>query len=395
MKRAASFVFFCLMALPTQSGEPEFSRANLHVRSSFGRLLEKGQRGQSLRIAFLGGSITQNPKGHTGMVPSLLKQRLPKARIETINAGLASTCSTSGAFRLDSQVLARGPLDLLVVEFAVNDDQDAGHPYARCVRGMEGIVRQMKRRSPDTELVIVYFLNEGMMAELQKGKTPVPIRAHEAVARHYGVTSVNVAAEVAEEIRKGRYTWKDYGGVHPKSFGYGIAARMIVAAITGGWERSDLPATSDQLPEPIDPFSYASGRFIAPDRAKTRGGWKLGTVSRALLPAGSIRSQYQEYPLLRGDRPGDSLSLSFTGSAVGAFILAGPDAGRVRARVDGGPWREHELFHRFSVRLNYPRSVIFADELPKGNHRLDLEILDQSDARSSGHALNVLYFEVN
>ena len=40
---------------------------------------------------------------------------------------IASTCSTTGAFRLRDDVLIKGPVDLFFIEFAVNDDQDAGH----------------------------------------------------------------------------------------------------------------------------------------------------------------------------------------------------------------------------------------------------------------------------
>lgn len=375
--------------------EPDFSWGNIKIRSGFGNLLSRGEKGESIRVGFLGGSITQNPKGHSGLVPGLLKQRFPKSAISSLNAGLSSTCSTSGAFRLGSQVLDKGPLDLLVVEFAVNDDQDAGHSYRECLRGMEGIVRQVLVRSPATEMIIVYFLNEGMMADLQHGKTPIPMRAHETVANHYGITSVSVATEVAGAIKQGVYTWKDYGGVHPKSFGYQIASKMIVGAITGGGERSDRSRNSQRLPKPIDAFSYDAARFVGVDKAITNGNWSRGKVGRESIPTGSIRSQYQGYQLLRGNRPGDSLKLRFSGTAAGAFILAGPDSGMVRTRVDGGDWQEHDLFHRFSEKLNYPRSVIFAAGLERGKHQLELEIADVANTKSSGNAVNLLFFEVN
>ena len=78
-----------------------------------------------VHVAFLGGSITQNTGGHIAMVPKWLKEMYPKTEFVYTRAGIGSTCSTSGAFRLQTDVMANGPVDLLIVEFAVNDDQDA------------------------------------------------------------------------------------------------------------------------------------------------------------------------------------------------------------------------------------------------------------------------------
>jgi hypothetical protein len=57
----------------------------------------------------------------------MLQRRFPDTKFTFTDAGLSSTCSTTGAFRLSTDVLSQGPVDLLFIEFAVNDDQDAGH----------------------------------------------------------------------------------------------------------------------------------------------------------------------------------------------------------------------------------------------------------------------------
>jgi lysophospholipase L1-like esterase len=389
-----SLVVLLLALVSVHAAEVGFSPANIKARGAFAVVLKKGGTGGEIRVAFLGGSITQNGRGHSGMVPELLRARLPKAKLVAFNAGLSSTCSTSGAFRLADHVLSKGPIDLLVVEFAVNDDQDAGHSERDCVRGMEGIIRHVRERSPQTEIVMVYFLNEGIMETIQKGGTPLTIGAHEKVAEHYGITSVNVAREVALAIGSGKYTWKDYGGVHPKPFGYQIASEMIVAAIAGGWD-SNHPGSTGALPELIDPDSYVNGRFVSVKAAKLKDGWRIGKVGRDLLPTGSIRQQFESYDLLRGDRPGAPLKLKFNGRAVGAFILAGPDAGIVKVRVDGRDAGHHDLFHHHSGKLNYPRSVMFATGLTPGEHELELTISEKRNGSSSGTSASILFFEVN
>src|SRR5215831_17041176 len=59
------------------------------------------------RVAFLGGSIT-NMKGWRDLVCEHLAARFPQTRFDFINAGIPSTGSVPGAFRLTRDVFARG-----------------------------------------------------------------------------------------------------------------------------------------------------------------------------------------------------------------------------------------------------------------------------------------------
>lgn len=399
---AAHLVFLLgAQLVPAQENRTEDPRAaitadnpNLHIRRGLGNLVQRLERDKKCHVAFLGGSITQNSGGHTAMVPAWLKEKFPEAKLTVTNVGLGSTCSTSGAFRLESHVFGRGEVDLLIVEFAVNDDQDAMHAKRECVRGMEGIIRQVHRNHPKCEIVMVHFVNPGMLAKLQQGEVPVSLAAHEAVAEKHDVISVNVAAEVAAAAKDKRYAWKDYGGTHPAKFGYRVASNMIVAAIEAGLAKGNKPR-EHKLQEALDAGSYDGGGFVAPKQATLSDGWRLGKVGRELLPLGGIREQYLEYQVLRGDKPGAELTLEFEGRAVGAFILAGPDAGMVEASIDGGAVTKHDLFHRHSGGLNYPRSVIFGADLKAGKHVLILRIAEEKNSKSKGTTASILFFEVN
>lgn len=76
-------------------------------------------------VAFLGGSITEM-NGFRPIVMRLLRTKYPTVDFVEIAAGLSSTCSDSGAFRIEEDLLSKGAPDLFIVESAVNDDQD-GH----------------------------------------------------------------------------------------------------------------------------------------------------------------------------------------------------------------------------------------------------------------------------
>jgi len=393
-----SIVLFFLIssaaAVAGPSDKISSNNSHLNIRSGLPNLKKRLEVDKECHVAFLGGSITQNTGGHTAMVPAWLKETYPEVKFTVTNVGLGSTCSTSGAFRVESHVFGRGDVDLLIVEFAVNDDQDAAHAKRECLRGMEGIIRRVYRDHPKCDVVMVHYVNPGMLARLQKGEVPTSIAAHEEVAKHHGVISVNVAAEVADATKTKRYTWKDYGGTHPGKFGYRVASNMIIEAIKAGLGKRDgIPR---ELKKALDAGSYDRGAFVDPKQAKlSEKGWRIGNVSRETLPLGGIREQYLPYRVLRGEEPGSELVFAFEGRAVGVFLLAGPDAGIVEASIDSGDFKKHDLFHRFSSGLNYPRSEIFASDLKPGKHVLKLRLSNEKNPKSKGTAASILFFEVN
>ena len=176
---------------------------NIEAREPYLNCRIKFERERKGHVAFMGGSITEM-NGYRPMVCDDLKKRFPQTEFTFTDAGISSTCSTTGAFRLKSDVLSKGPVDLFFVEFAVNDDQDAGHARRECIRGLEGIIRQCRTHNPQMDIVVTFFVNEGMLSQLQTGKTPLSMGAHSEVAQHYGVSTIHLAREVAERITAGQ-----------------------------------------------------------------------------------------------------------------------------------------------------------------------------------------------
>ena len=113
-----------------------FEKENITIRGSFDHSRLAMETNKEATVAFMGGSITEMD-GYRPMVMDFLKKKYPQTKFTFINAGISSTCSTTGAFRLVRDVISKGPIDLFFLEFAVNDDQDAAHPREACIRGME------------------------------------------------------------------------------------------------------------------------------------------------------------------------------------------------------------------------------------------------------------------
>ena len=202
------------------------------------------------------------------------------------------------------------------------------------------------------------------------------------------------AREVATQITGGKLTWKQYGGVHPAPFGNAICARMIDDLCNRAWAGAPAAAlAAHPMPaQPLDPLSYANGRFIAPAEAQVKAGWTLGIPDWKQL-AGSKRARFTSLPLLCATEPGAEATLQFEGTSVGAFIVAGPDAGIVEAIVDDGQPRLVNLFHHFSSGLHYPRTVMLGTDLKPGKHLLKIRM--SAETKSSGHAMRIVQFVAN
>jgi len=393
--RFLRFAIVCLLTVhPLCAGAAE---QNAQLRGSVVNSRIQFETTGKGHVAFIGGSITEM-NGYRPMVCEFLQKQFPETEFTFTAAGISSTCSTTGAFRLSSDVLSAGPVDLFFVEFAVNDDQDAGHARRECIRGLEGIIRQCRRHNPNMDIVVTYFVNPGMRDLLQQGKVPVSIDAHAAVAKHYSIPTIHLAREVATRITAGTLTWKIFGGTHPAPAGNRICADMIEAMLSAAWS-DPLPdgakPAAHPLPDrPVGAGNYGDGRFIDPAKADLGADWKLHVPDWKNLPGGK-RGRFTTVPLLCSSTPGTVTTLTFSGRAIGAYLLAGPDAGVVEVSIDGGPFRRHDLFHRFSRGLHYPRTVVFDADLDSGEHTVRVRISETKNAASKGHAARILKFVAN
>lgn len=177
-------------------------------------IFEREKKG---RVAFLGGSITQGG-GWRDSICAYLQKRFPETQFEFIAAGISSMGSTPGAFRFERDVLAKGKVDLLFEDAAVNDRANGFGPETQ-VLGMEGIVRHARESNPAIDIVMMHFVDPEKMTEYRKGITPPEILNHEKVAAHYGLSTINLAKEVTDRIDNGEFTWeKDFKNLHPSPF---------------------------------------------------------------------------------------------------------------------------------------------------------------------------------
>lgn len=370
-------------------GTGDFAVQRDGLERSLARIRAQG-RG---RVVFLGGSITFNP-GWRDLVAADLERRLPDVELTFVNAGIPSFGSTPDAFRLRRDVLDGGPVDLLFVEAAVNDASNGRSPE-EMVRGMEGIVRAVRRASPWTDVVMLHFVDPAKMEQIRRGAVPPVITAHEAVAERYGIPSIDLAAEVTWRIARGEFTWKDdFVDLHPSPFGQRLYAASIARLIDSAWVDGAEPGAPHPLPSPLDPASYQHGRLEPPDAATDRDGFALDPDWRPADRAGT-RAGFVGVPVLVSERVGATCTLRFEGTACGVLVNAGPDAGVLAWSVDGAPWRTVDLLTRWSGRLHLPWSHVLAAGLQPGDHELRLRVEPRAVGTRGGQAVRIVHFLVN
>ncbi len=389
--------------------------AMIKPRAGLGNAIQAFKSGKAT-VAFIGGSIVEM-NGFRPRTCEGLKKLYPACAFTFLDAGISSTCSDTGAFRLQRDILGKGKVDLLFVEFATNDSGDGTYPdWEKSLRAMEGIVRKARKANPKMDIVLVYTANEQATAVYMKNACPIaadmlvdrtasfdnsrgpaqlpsPVAEFERVACHYRLPSINFGFEVAERMRYGEFDWKAFGGVHPSPMGNQIYADMILNLVRG---QMDKPTdVAHAMPaRPISPFNYENARFIDIAEAKIVKGWEIKIPDWKSLP-GYKRGRFTNIPMLCAEEPGAELTLAFTGRVVGLYLTAGPDAGKVEYKVDNSEWKTADLYYCHSGSLHYPYTLTLASTLSKGAHTLTLRVAQDANPKSKGHAVRIMAFTGN
>jgi len=390
-ERIAQFIKFHTL----QKGFP-LPASDFHVlRSDFQHSFLKFKNEKKGVVAFMGGSITESD-GWRNKVCQYLKEKFPETNFEFINAGIASTGSTPGAFRLSSEVLSKGKIDLLFEEAAVNDRTNGFDSLAQ-IRGMEGIVRHAKRSNPQMDIVLMHFVDPDKLADYKNGVIPSEIQNHERVAEHYQVNSIHLAKEVYERIKNKEFTWADdFKDLHPSPFGQEVYFQSIKTFLNNAFNplsKNDLN-TAYTLPNILNDGSYDKGRYLSIKKAEIKSDFMSVDSWKPQEGAGT-RKQYVNIPALIGEKPDAAFQLEFTGNTIGICVASGPDAGIISYSIDGKPFKKLDLFTRWSENLHLPWYLMLGQSLNEKKHTLRVRILSEKNQKSKGNACRILHFLVN
>ncbi len=368
----------------------------IYVRNRLTNCRSIFQQKKQGRVAFIGGSITQN-KGWRDHVCNSLKLRFPETCFDFINAGVSSTDSTWGAFRIQNDVFLKGKVDLLFVDFAVNDQYN-GRSNIESIRAMEGIVQKALKHNQYIDIIFLYFYDPAKKIFVDAGKIPPVIDSHEYVADYYHISSIDAAKLVSLEINRDGTYWEKFGAnIHPGPFGGRVYANAVEELFDKIWHeplsQSNLPRLHDIPKQCLDTLNYSNSMVIEPNQAELVNGWQHIDVWKP--KSGQIHAHFNNIPILETTEPNAVLRLNFTGTAIGLLVLAGPDAGILEYSIDGDEFKLVDQFTQWSSNLHLPWVIMLNADMRNVKHELILRTTNQKNLKSQGYVSRIIKFLVN
>jgi len=376
-------------AILSQAADKDYPLADakeVQARGGLPNFFLKAQTtGAEVKIGYLGGSITAQ-RGWRVLTLDHFKKAYPQSTFTEINAAIGGTGSDLGVFRLQQDVLSKGP-DLLFVEFAVND---GGADPQRIIRAMEGIVRQTWKANPKTDICFVYTITEALSPPMLEGKLQRSASAMEKVADFYGIPTITLGMEVARLAKSGQLLWKAplpkteadkaalgdkfvfaADGVHPHdSTGQVLYTQAIIRSLPSLAIANHAP-TVHVSNLALDPANYERATLAPITAAK---------LSDGLAPADMKTADYAKSwanrlpAMVRLTQPGQSIEFKFKGTHCAVYDIVGPAGGKVAVTLDG---KKPFVVQRIDPYCTYNRLSTFTvgTDLPEGVHSVRLELL--------------------
>lgn len=308
------------------------------VRDGLPNLFAKLGAGEPVRIAYLGGSIT----AAAGWRPKSLawfKAQYPKAEVIEINPAISGTGSDYSACRLEGDVLVQKP-DLVFLECRVN----GGGGYE--AKSVEGVVRHIWKNNPRTDICFVYTLHQGMLKDLQAGKTPWFGPIQERIANAYGIPTVDFGLEIATREKAGSLIFKgdapvegklvfSKDGVHPGDEGHTVYCEILARSMQKIAQAGKPGA--HELPAALEPTCWETATLLPITQAQLSAGWVPVDVEKDPV---YTESRQRTHAMLRGavkcDKAGESITVKWNGTVVGLSDIPYGEPCVIEAVVDGG-----------------------------------------------------------
>ena len=219
-------------------------------------VFQKAQNGEDITVAYIGGSITEGYNAGTTefyakTCTDLLQGYFPDITVTGVNAGISGTPSLLGNLRLERDVLSADP-DIVFVEFAVNDGQEADYKNA-----YESLVRTLLTQEKDIAVVLLFtLLDSGYTCQEHMSK----------IGANYDLPMISVHDSVYEEIEAGRMTWQNYSNdqSHPNAYGH-----KCITDFVDNYYQKVLPVVAEnvgevskELPDPVFSAKYMNMHYM-------------------------------------------------------------------------------------------------------------------------------------
>ena len=223
--------------------------------SRLAAVMKRAAGGEDITVAVIGGSITQGSitssqdKAYASIMKTWWEENFPESNITLINAGIGGTDSYLGVHRCDRQLLDFNP-DFVIVEFSVND---SATPFYKT--SYDNLVRRILKQDNMPAVLLLFMTQEdGTSADTNDA----------LIGFGYGLPMLSYKAAVLDEIKNGRFAWKDISpdNIHPNDYGHAICGELIWKYLNEVYktvpEITTAPAPFEKAPATRDIYSSAT-----------------------------------------------------------------------------------------------------------------------------------------
>lgn len=385
-----AFVYHLLYGLLSSAQaqtQPPPSAVTLRTRLGLGNVIPKLLAGNSVKVAYFGGSITEgfaaSPQAtscYRALTTAWLKSTYPTATITEINGATPGMPSDIGVFRFQTDVLQYNP-DLVFLEFAVNDKSIQ---EASIFAAYEGIVRQIWKANPNTDICFLYAYEPDVQTPLMSG-VMAPIQAiQERVAYYYGIPAINLALPVAQQIANGTLLLQPMAGdprpvfstdtIHPTNYGHALYASTIQSAWTT--MAGSSTAGPHALRMPLSTANREAAKLVPITPAMLTAGWAQLPVTDPVV----VANQRRDPVIWMANQAGEKLKFRFYGTSVRLRDFTAPDGAQLLVTVDGVVKNPISLENSGAIGLR----VDPLSSLPNAIHSVEIQIANPATA---GHTV--------
>lgn len=348
----------------------------------FNKLNSVNDHNDSLKVGFLGGSITEQKVWRNWPEPVLseLQDLYPNVRIEVENGAIGATGIQMGVLRAQRDIL-QWECDILFIEYAVNDYFTDS---TRRKRAMEGLIRKCIGKM---EIVMVYTFNQPMMKTMLEGNVPESIKDYEEIANYYGLDSVWVGKHALNEVLRGKIRWEEWlpDGLHPHNRGSLVYGEAIIKYLHVAIKVENLSNLDRTSLLPIDKDNWEFVELMDLRKARTKGPWKLRRHTES-----AFVDQFLETSAI-----GASLSCEFQGKGISLGFQFGKEASEYRYRIDGGEWKVSQRERPdWAGPLNWYRTETLFDDLADEVHNFELEVIHGDKEDCDGSRCHLIFIGI-
>jgi hypothetical protein len=341
--------------------------------------IERIRAASYVNLVYMGGSLTAAAGVGNAAVTSWRRlftryvyercHRVYHCQPMEVMAAIGAMESYGAVFTIERNVKPHLPV-LAFVEFCVND---SGVPDKRLAqKGVEGIIRQLKRCPTQPDVVLIG-------AGVRPGTFDSPDglvdhSLHRELADYYGLPFIDVQSYIHRVLKERNQTWDDVSIVfengdnwHLNDYGNTLWFECMREWFEDQWQRYDLNPTAvsqTELKSPMVSDELEFTKLVNPVKRNKaivkEGSWEK--KDSALVP-------WYLDNLLVG-RPGDKLTFTFAGTAIGMLNLVHCNGLKIEAKLDGkeiaGPYT--------NFGIEFGKFFILGHGLESGEHVLELTV---------------------